>query len=79
MHVHIIGRHRRGRKHIGTDGRDGEEIKKSTGYRRERERGEKKSQRWSRSQVSEHDVRSCLATVVRSSYRQGALFYFMYS
>lgn len=67
-----------GRKHIGTDGRDGEEIKKSTGYRTEREEGEK-SQRWSPSQVSEHDVRSCLATVVRSSYRQGALFYFMYS
>lgn len=34
---------------------------------------------WSPSRVSVRDVRSCLATVRRSLYRQGVLFYFMYS
>ncbi len=44
------------------------------------QRGKKKMfPGWSPSQVSDHDVRSCLATVIRSLYRQGALFYFMYS
>lgn len=44
-----------------------------------RQRGKKVFPGWSPSQVSEHDVRSCLATVIRSLYRQVALFYFMYS
>ena len=43
------------------------------------EDGERNVPGWSRSQVSEHDVGSCLRTVTASLYRQCALFYFMYS
>lgn len=58
----------------GTDWRDG-------GKRLRRERTGRKTffPGWSPSRVSEHDVRSCLATVIRSLYSPGALFYFMYS